>query len=234
MDTSIRTRLPNGALAPTIPFDPDSPRVAACRPLEPGRQSLERYIATIFHAAYGATVMEYLPLLCSVERDSSYQAALGLRSAATGSLFCEQYLDRSAQWYVLTEFGRTVRRDRVMELGNLVSSGPGQAVWLYLLVVRALQTAGVDYLMFAANRAVMASIRRCGFDTRILCDADPARLGDRAAEWGSYYEGRPRVVLADLREAVDHGERSAPISRLWREQRSEVQSLAAAIRASRR
>lgn len=211
----------------------ESLRVSTCLPLEAGRPALERYIATIFHAAYGATVMEYLPLLCSLQQDGECSAALGLRGGAGQQLFCEQYLDQPVQQHVLGQFGVPVNRDRVMELGNLVSSEPGQAVLLYLLVVAALPLAGVDYLLFAANRAVMASIRRCGFDTRVLGAADPVRLGERAAEWGRYYQGQPRVVLADLGQALEHGRRHPRIRALWADNAATIQDLARSIRGAR-
>ena len=211
----------------------DPLRVTTCQPLDAGRPALERYIAGIFHAAYGATVMEYLPLLCSLQQGGECTAALGLRSGAGQQLFCEQYLDKPVQQQVLREFGASVNRSRVMELGNLVSSEPGLAVLLYLLVVAALPQAGIDYLLFAANRAVMASIRRCGFDTRVLGAASPACLGERATEWGSYYQGQPMVVLADLTQALAHGREHPRINALWEENGEMVGDLALAIRDQR-
>jgi hypothetical protein len=118
-----------------------------------------------------------------------------------------------------------------MELGNLVASQPGQAVFLYLLVVRAMSQAGINYLVFAANRAVRASIRRCGFSTRELCAADPGSLGERVQEWGSYYDGQPMVLLADIREAVAHGQQRATIRQTWRQHEHAIDELADAIHA---
>jgi hypothetical protein len=120
-----------------------------------------------------------------------------------------------------------------MELGNLVSSQPGQAVELYLLVVAALGQAGVSHLVFAANRAVRLSIKRCGFATREVCAADPAQLQGKAKMWGSYYDGDPRVVLADIGQAVEHGSTHPLISALWQRQALAIDSLADAIRSQR-
>lgn len=207
--------------------------VNSCDPCEPGREKLEQYIAGIFHAAYGATVLEYLPLLFSLKQDGDIQAALGLRSARRESLFCEQYLGGPLERQVEKEFGRTVNRGQLMELGNLVSSKPGQSVALYLLVVAALDQAGISHLAFTANRAVRLSIRRCGFDTREICAADPALLGESARQWGSYYEGDPRVVVADIRQAVARGTHHKAIGALWRREQPVIASLADAIRCQR-
>ena len=204
--------------------------VSGVGPLEPGRERVERYIAGIFNAAYGARVLEYLPFLCTLEREGALMAALGLRSAANDTLFCEQYLDTPVESAILDEFGQAVDRSRVLELGNLVASSHGQAVFLYLLVTAALGRFGVRYLIFAANRAVRTSIRRCGFETRIICDASPSRLGRRASEWGSYYDGDPKVVLADIRGALSHGWRQDAIADIWQHESETIEALAADIR----
>lgn len=200
---------------------------------DPGREKLEQYIAGVFHAAYGATVLEYLPLLFSFEQQGAIQAALGLRSARSESLFCEQYLDAPVERHVQKEFGRSVNRGQVMELGNLAGSIPGQSVALYLMIVAALEQAGITHLVFAANRTVRVSIRRCGFPTRELGDANPACLGARASEWGSYYRGSPKVMLADVRRGVDCGNAHPAIRELWRSQQPLIASLADAIRCQR-
>ncbi len=234
MDRALAPLLvPTTGRLPAIPGGLQGPAVISCLPCEQERPSIERYIATIFHAAYGATVMEYLPLLCGLQAEGSYQAALGLRGAGQAGLFCEQYLDDPVETWVRREFGRNVPRSQIMELGNLVSSQPGQSVFLYLLVVRALERAGVNYLLFAANRAVRYSIRRCGFSTRELGAAEAERLGPRAAEWGSYYQGQPRVLLGDLRQGVQHGLGNPCISAIWDDNEDAIDELTAAIAALR-
>lgn len=202
-------------------------------PCDPRREQVERYIAGIFHAAYGARVLEFLPLLFSMEQDGGIRAALGLRSARGEPLFCERYLTVPLEQQVQKEFGRTVNRGQLMELGNLVSSSPGQSVALYLLVVAALDQAGISHLVFAANRSVRRSIRRCGFVTRELCAADPRSLGEGALQWGSYYHGDPRVVVADMRQAAEHGMHHPVIGALWRREQPVIASLADTIRCQR-
>ncbi|RLQ22471.1 hypothetical protein DWB85_07575 [Seongchinamella sediminis] len=200
---------------------------------DPGRERLEQFIAGVFHAAYGATVLEYLPLLFSLEQEGIIQAALGLRSARGQSLFCEQYLDTPLDYHVQREFGRPVNRGQLMELGNLAGSIPGMSVTLYLLAVAALDQAGISYLVFAANRTVRRSIRRCGFQTRVLGEAQARCLGERASEWGSYYQGCPQVILADIGDGVEHGMKHPLIGELWRREQPLIATLADAIRCQR-
>ncbi|MEH6588332.1 MAG: thermostable hemolysin [Halioglobus sp.] len=202
-------------------------------PFSVERERVERYIAAIFHASHDAKVLEYLPLLVHMEQGGSLCAALGLRSASRGPLFAERYLKAPLEDHIVREFARRVHRGQLMELGNLVSSQPGQAVSLYLLVVAALGRAGISHLLFAANRAVRVSIKRCGFVTRELGKADPDKLGADAGYWGSYYESDPRVVVADIPQALQHGKHHPAISRLWQSQALVIEALADTIRSER-
>jgi len=206
--------------------------INTCVLLDQSREAVEQYISSIFHATYGATVFEYLPLLCSLERHGHHSAALGLRAAQRATLFCEQYLDRPVQSYIQEQFGGEPDRSTIMELGNLVASKPGQAMFLYLLVAAALNEAGVKYLLFTANKPVMTSINRCGFSPRVLCDANPAKLGSAADKWGSYYQGKPKVVLGDIKHAIRHGRRTPWIDQLWQEHGRLIGQLADTFRAT--
>lgn len=203
--------------------------VSACSEGNSMRQGLERYIADIFYTTYGARSIEYQDLLCSLEQNSGLVAALGLSCASRGSLFCEQYLNAPLEDYVQKEFGQKANRNSLMELGNLVASEPGQSVLLYLLVTAALHAAGVRYLVFSANRAVRSSIQRCGFDTHILCSADPGNLENAQQDWGTYYDGDPKVILADIRQAATHGYKHKMIAELWSREDLLVDDLSDAI-----
>jgi hypothetical protein len=174
------------------------PTVRACPETDVGRERLEQYISGIFNAAYGARILEYLPLLFQLECNGAKQAALGLRSAAVAPLFCEQYLDAPAQQQVETLYGRRVSRPQIMELGNLVATEPGYSGLLYIIITAAIHEAGIEYLMFAANKRVRNSIARCGFTPRTIQAAQRSRLGTQGLDWGRYYEGDPIVMLADI------------------------------------
>ncbi len=163
-----------------------------------GRARLENYIADVFQACHSASVTHFLPLLCALERGGEVTAALGLRRAEQDLLFSETYLDRPVEDYIEPLFGDTCPRQGIVELGNLVSSRAGDSGLLYLLVTAALHRAGVRYLLFTANRAVRASIRRSGYTPVIVSTADASRLGHNEIQWGTYYKGKPQVMLGDM------------------------------------
>ncbi len=169
------------------------------------RDEVQRYIAGVFQMSYGAQVTEFMPLLVSLrEQEKGHlTSALGLRGAAGNRLFCEQYLDDPVETHVQAIFGRQVQRGRILEMGNLVASNPGHAALLYTLVGAAMYEAGMDYLLFAANRAVRISLKRSGMTGVPIAAADRSRLEASACDWGSYYNGDPKVLLGDVRVAMD-------------------------------
>ncbi len=174
------------------------PAVRPCFDADKGREKLEQYIAGVFHASWDARILEYLPLLFSLQRETGYSAALGLRAAGKSRLFGETYLDTPVEQQIKRVHGYDCPRSGIMELGNLVASSAGDGALLYLLVTRALHVAGIRFLLFAANRAVRLSIRRTGFTPIVLGPADPNRLDDEGSRWGRYYEGDPQVMLGDI------------------------------------
>lgn len=218
-----RVDLPSSGLAG------DFAVVSACTEASTRRAALERYISGIFSAAYGASILEYLPLLFSLEKDGHYNAALGLRSAAAAPLFCEQYLDSTVEDEAFLLYGDRADRSKIMELGNLVATSPGQSAFLYLLVTAALQAADVQYLLFAANKSVRASIRRSGFTPRVIGVADGNRLGPEAKNWGTYYEGEPFVMLADISLTMEQASAQPMMCRLIDNYRHSIPVLADAI-----
>jgi hypothetical protein len=181
----------------------DWPILEVCSLLNHRREKIEQYISRIFQASYGARIFEYLPMLLSLSQNGEASAALGISHASNRQLFCESYLNAPAEEIVRQLHGHNCQRQHIMELGNLASSTPRHSALLYLLAVAAMHQAGIHYLLFAANRKVSASVKRCGFTPISICKAKKEYLGQQGALWGSYYEGDPQVMLADIHLTMD-------------------------------
>lgn len=206
------------------------PVVEACPAAHPRRERLEQYIASVFQASWDARVLGFLPLLCSLQQQGHFSAALGLRSANHGPLFCEQYLARPALEEVEALYGQRCLGGNLMELGNLAASHPGQGALLYLLVTAAIHDAGIRFLIFAANRAVRLSIRRSGFTPLTIGPARPECLGAAAASWGRYYEGDPQVMVGDMVLTRQQVLAQPALAKTLHEYRASIALLASTIR----
>jgi hypothetical protein len=90
-----------------------------------------------------------------------------------------------------------LERAKVVELSNLASMTPGAGAQLYVLAAIALDMAGCEQLVFTANDTVRRSITRGGFSARLLAEAKISKITG-ADQWGSYYDGNPQVMVADI------------------------------------
>lgn len=190
---------------------------------------LSHYITQVFASTYGAHLSEFMPLLVGLFEGDTPVAALGLRRARAQPLFCEHYLDQPAEYYTRTLFGSDGKRDRIMELGNLAVTRRGYSMILYLITMAALREARVDYLLFAANRSVRRSIERCGFTPQGIHAARARRLPDGGAQWGSYYESDPVVMLADIKCTAHQAAASAEMMACVEHYAEPVRALATHI-----
>ena len=168
------------------------------------RATVENYIADVFAHAYGAQVGSYAPFLMSMSCAGSLSAAAGIRPAESDPLFLEQYLDNPIEQVLGNRYGHEVERAEIFELGNLAALRPGVCQLIYLIMAGVIERTHLNYAVFAANRQVLKGVNRLGFDTELLAPADPARLGDDAASWGSYYASEPQVMVIDLRTSMQH------------------------------
>jgi len=55
-------------------------------------------------------------------------------------------------------------------------------------------------VVFTGTRALLNSFRRLGLELQALAAADPARLGDQAGDWGSYYDSGPMVMACEVED----------------------------------
>jgi hypothetical protein len=165
----------------------------------PQRTSFEHFIAARFHRAYGARVAHFSPHLLGV-RDAlaRWQASSGYTPAGGRPLFLEQYLDRPIQDSLAGGIGRPVAREGIVEVGNLAAVSAGMARTLIPLLARHLHRLGYEWVVFTATRELRNSFRRLGLNPLRLARADPARLPDGGASWGSYYEHDPLVMAGRI------------------------------------
>ena len=163
------------------------------------RERVEQFISGVFQAGFQAKIMTYAPHLLYLESERRIQASLGLRHAVGCALFCEAYLETD----IISAIGATdLSRVDIYELSNLASMNPGSGAHLYILAAIALDMVGCKKLVFTANKAVRNSIAKGGFTARFLANADVERVSNSSDQWGTYYDGEPQVMVADIPESA--------------------------------
>lgn len=168
---------------------------------DPRRSSVEQLIAAGFAQAYGAQISHFMPDLLAVSSRGEWQAALGIRGGQNSKLFVEQYLDADI-CTVLADAGLSCQRRDVVEIGNLYAANRQFTLLLFVVLAYALHQLGYRQLVCCATTQVQQLLSRHGLALTQLAAGDPARLGDAAANWGSYYQTHPQVCRLDLTQAM--------------------------------
>jgi hypothetical protein len=178
------------------------PGVAWIPPDAPRRREAEAFIAAVFADSHGARIESFMPNLVLLERASGPLAALGWRGAGTHRLFLEAYLDGPVERHISHVAGTPVARERVAEVGHLASNGQAGGARLILAMAPALERMGFEWVVFTATAELLGIFQKLGLMPMALATADPARLGEQAQAWGSYYRHRPIVVAGRIRQAL--------------------------------
>jgi hypothetical protein len=178
------------------------PRFGLHTPSSPERAVVEAYIHDRFAGVHHAEVTHFLPNLISLRCASEYSAAVGLAPAGNGKVFAEQYLNAPVEQVISEKLSMQVARDQIIEVGNLVSTWKGSSLLLFIVIGEVMERLGYNYVMFTGTREVKALLARLRYSPIVLAEADPARLPDGGASWGSYYTNNPQVMFGDNRPAM--------------------------------
>jgi hypothetical protein len=188
----------------TIGKGPDPAVVSITRRGDPGRREAERLIEAAFQRKYGARLTGHYPNLISVaSADGEIIASVGFRGASEEPLFLEAYLDTPIETALSAAAGRDVQRAEIVEIGSLAATSHGASPFLFVTLAALLQYRGFTYATATATRALRRWIEALDFPLVTLGVADPRRLADRGAAWGSYYAAQPRIVAGDIAQCFE-------------------------------
>lgn len=182
---------------------PETIREIHVGPGAPRRQEAEEFIRRIFRRHHGAFVRAFAPNLLLLEENERVLAAAGWRGAGEEPLFLERYLDEPIELLMERLTGLRLSRERLVEVGHLAADRQGGSVQVILSLARHLGQSGYEWVVFTATSQLVRIFTRLGLPLLALAKADPARLGEQAQDWGSYYDTRPVVVAGRIRLALD-------------------------------
>ena len=163
--------------------------------------NVQAYIAEVFNSRYNAKISHFLPSFLKMSSAGSLIGAVGIQAAGSDKLFLEQYLPRRSEQIVSEFFAKPVDRHRIVEIGNLVATKRGSSYLLFIILAATLHTAGFRWMLFTATEQVKQIILKMKYSPITLCNADPSKLSDASAKWGTYYQSNPHVMAGDLNMA---------------------------------
>ncbi len=189
----------------------DSLNLQPVRAGEAGRADLEAYVRDRFAAKHGAEVRTFMPTLISFrERHGELRGVAGIRGAHESRLYLEQYLDRPIEERLATSLRSLpvdrggapfVRRDEIVEVGNLAGASCRAAVRMVAQLPVFLMSQRYSWIVFTATSTLRQILEGFGAPLIELGRADPTSVATTADAWGRYYETDPRVFAGYLPEA---------------------------------
>lgn len=199
----LELRLPyaRGTPPPAMPADGGT---FAVHPLhDPQRRAVEEFIARVYARHYGATVTHFAPVLVSLRDPGGViAAAAGYRGAGVEPLFLERYLEAPVEALLGAHARRAPARVEVVEIGHLAAERAGAGRSLMFALGPHLAQEGFRWAVATLTQELRLLMSRMGITPLALGSADPARLGEDAALWGSYYDHAPLVLAGELQAAL--------------------------------
>lgn len=173
-------------------------------PLDPGRESVERFIHRIFARRFGARVQRFAPhLVCLRDPDhGDILAAAGYRFADAGPLFLERYLDRPVEQHLVQSGQAPVERSDIVEVGHLAAGRAGEGRRLIVRLAHHLAAQDAQWVVSTLTEELRHLFVRMGITPLALGRADASALGKEAVEWGRYYEHHPIVLAGQMQPAL--------------------------------
>jgi hypothetical protein len=166
------------------------------------RDDLEAFVADAFKREHHADVRTFMPMLIGC-RDARGKlgGVVGLRDGGVEPLFLERYLDRPVHELLAAATGRDVRRECIVEVGNLAGSKCRAAVRLISALPQMLLAQGFEWIVFTGTRVLRDLL--AAFDAPLLelAAAAEACVAGGLDEWGLYYATDPRVCAGYLPHA---------------------------------
>jgi hypothetical protein len=158
------------------------------------------FVAGQFNHHFGATLSEFMPAMIGLLHAGEIKAVAGYRQAGKESLFLEQYLDGPIEMAVASVLMQPVSRREIVEVGNLAAVDRDHASALMVLLADQFDQRGFAYLVCTGTRSLNRCLRRLGLQPSVIAVADPGRIQNDTASWGSYYDQAPVVLTGRIRE----------------------------------
>jgi hypothetical protein len=167
-----------------------------------GRGRVEAFLRDGFEKKFSAKTNSFMPLIMETsDNENNITACVGIRRLEDDLAFLECYLDTSIESFLEKKFGKSVERNKVIELGSIISNEPGAGGWLIIAMAAWLKGAGYEWAVLTATDDLKKAIGKLGIELIDLVPAKPTALSvEEQAMWGSYYDYDPVVYATNVND----------------------------------
>jgi len=180
-------------------FRSQSPRIHFSGSRQNDDHEVRQFVTRRYQEAFDASINVGFPEMVWVcDHEHQLIAAVGLRSAHNNELFLEQYTaDRIDN--ILQQ-----PREKIVEIGNLVSRNRSATVALFCAVALVLERRGVSHAVATGTELLEKRFGQLGMRVARLCPARLSQIADRGEHWGQYYNCKPNVLSGSVSACANH------------------------------
>jgi hypothetical protein len=161
-------------------------------PDHPLRRATEDLIRAVYEDQYGARVESFPIMLAALTTPGGAPyCAAGMRMGIP-ECWSEHYLDERIQDIVSRAIGEPIRRNQILEVTGLASSGTGVSFILLRELISYAVARGIRLGVFTATLRLRRAIEAARVPLMRLAPAARARVPNPEM-WGSYYQNDPWV-----------------------------------------
>src|SRR5579863_3665141 len=120
------------------------------------RSAVEDAIRKRYWERYGAFLSSFARIIVAeLDQSGNVECAAGIR-LGDEALFSECYLDLPIDRALGDQFGRTVRRDKIVEISHLAAPCSGGSLMFVKNLIELLRTRDAEWAIFTATRPLRA------------------------------------------------------------------------------
>ena len=166
------------------------------------RSAVEDAIRKLYWKRYSAFLSSFAQtIVAELSQSGSVECAAGIRFG-NEAFFSECYLDLPIEQLLQEYLGRTVRRDKIVEVSHLAAPGSGRSLPFVQNLIESLRTRDAEWAIFTATRPLRSLLRRNRLSMIELGCADRNRVPNPES-WGQYFKHDPRIMAVSHRTAFE-------------------------------
>jgi hypothetical protein len=178
------------------------------------RRAIEDLIREKYQAVHGAKIEQCLPHLFSIRTPGEPAAgAVGIRMMEMEGGLLERYLDRPIETILSHVTGEEIKRDRILEVGNLAAENIQVAVLLIAFLFEEAERRARSHAVFTGTHALRMALKRAKVPYHTIQTADAEKLGAEKDHWGRYYNCDPQIMAVNVKEGLEYIRRRFWLSR---------------------
>src|ERR1700675_3351565 len=166
------------------------------------RCAVEDAIRKLSWKRFGAFLSSFAQtIVAELSQSGSVECAAGIRFG-NEAFFSECYLDLPIEQVLHDQLGRTVRRDKIVEVSHLAAPCSGRSLVFVKNLIEMLRTRDAEWAIFTATKPLRGLLRRNRLAMTELGWADRSR-GPNPECWGHYFKHDPRIMAVHHRTAFE-------------------------------